>query len=71
MSEKRKHAGGRPKAANPLATDLKVRFTAEDAQRLDAYCERNSVKRAIAIRRAVLDMIAEDEQNAAPDQSDA
>lgn len=61
MSENRKHAGGRPKAENPLAFDTKVRLTAEDAKRLDDYCERHNTRRALAIRAAILRMLAEDD----------
>ena len=64
MNEKRqqpeRHAGGRPFAEDPLCIDVKVRFTADDAQRLDAYCNRHSTKRAQAIRGAVLQMLDAD-----------
>lgn len=60
MKENRKHAGGRPKAANPLDFDTKVRLTAEDAKRLDAYCAANGIKRAAAIRAAILAMLDAD-----------
>ena len=36
---KGKHAGGRPIAENPLCIEIKVRFTADDAERLAAYCK--------------------------------
>ena len=49
-----------PKAANPLDFDTKVRLTAEDAKRLDAYCEANGIKRAAAIRAAILAMLDAD-----------
>lgn len=61
MKENRKHAGGRPPAEKPLVFDTKVRLTAEDAQRLDAYCEKHETKRALAIRAAILRMLAEDD----------
>lgn len=48
---------GRPKSKNPLAVDLKVRLTAEQARKLDAYCKRHNTRRALAVRSAVLDMI--------------
>ena len=59
MKENRK-TGGRPKAANPLCFDTKVRLTAEDAKRLDAYCAAHDTKRAIAIRTAILAMLDAD-----------
>ena len=54
---KGKHAGGRPIAENPLCIEIKVRFTAEDAKRLAAYCESHDIRRALAIREAVLRML--------------
>ena len=57
MEKKAKHAGGRPVSDNPLCIDLKVRFTVEDAKRLDEYCKRTGTRRAIAIRDAVLQML--------------
>lgn len=65
-NRKRKHAGGRPKSTNPLQTDLKVRFTADDAKRIDAYCERHNTRRALAVRAAVLRMLDEDENRSIP-----
>lgn len=53
MNERKKHAGGRPKAANPLAIDCKVRFDAETFAELESYCARNGVKKSTAIRQAV------------------
>lgn len=65
-SEKQqRHAGGRPKSTNPLCLDIKVRLTADDAKRLESYCSRHEVKRAQAIRCAVLDMIAADDADGA------
>lgn len=64
-NRKRKHAGGRPKSPNPLQHDLKVRFTAPDIARIDAYCERHETKRALAVRAAVLRMLDEDERSSA------
>ena len=48
---------GRPKASTPLEHDCKCRFTDEQLSRLDAYCKRNQIKRAQAIRFAVLSML--------------
>ena len=61
MSENRKHSGGRPKAANPLAIDCKVRLTDADSKRLDRYCDKHNTRRALAIRAAILRMLAEDD----------
>ena len=59
----KKHAGGRPIAENPLCIDVKVRFTSEDAQRLAAYCEKHGIRRALAIRSAVLQMLDDAEHD--------
>ncbi len=64
MKENRKHAGGRPFAENPLSVDCKVRLTAADSERLDAYCKRHETKRALAIRAAILQMLDADETRA-------
>lgn len=56
-SGKPKLKRGRPKAKNPLAVDIKVRLTAEQARKLDLYCKRHNTQRARAVRSAVLDMI--------------
>ena len=58
-----KHAGGRPIAENPLCFEIKVRFTAEDAKRLAAYCEKHDIRRALAIRSAVLQMLDADAES--------
>lgn len=61
MTENRqRHAGGRPKAENPLDVDCKVRFDAVTVAKLDSYCRRHGVNRAAAIRRAVQIMLAAD-----------
>lgn len=64
--EKPKHAGGRPKAANPLEIDCKVRLDAATAEQLEAYCTRHGVKKAQAIRAAVRMMLAADADPAQP-----
>lgn len=64
MNENRKHAGGRPKAQNPLDIDVKVRLDALTAAELDRYCDRHNTRRAAAIRSAVLAMLAEDARRA-------
>ena len=56
-TDSKKHAGGRPIAANPLCIDIKVRLTADDARRLDSYCTQQDTKRAAAIRAAILRML--------------
>ena len=70
MTENSKHAGGRPKAENPLDFDTKVRLTADDAKRLDAYCAAHGIKRAAAIRAAVLQMIGTDAETGKDDDDD-
>ena len=60
LSENR-NKGGRPFAENPLCIDVKVRLTEADAQRLDAFCKKHGTRRAIAIRRAVLQMLDADQ----------
>ena len=60
MKENRRKAG-RPKADEPLCVDCKVRLTATDSARLDAYCERHNTKKALAIRAAVQRMLDEEE----------
>lgn len=61
MSEGNNRKTGRPKAENPLEHDCKCRFTSEQLARLDDYSERHGIKRAQAIRQAVLDMLDDDE----------
>ena len=44
---------GRPKSANPLNVDVKVRLDAETSKRLDEYCNENGITRTEAIRRGI------------------
>lgn len=44
---------GRPKSENPLAVDLKVRLDSKTNEKLLAYCEKNNVTRAEAIRKGI------------------
>lgn len=62
MSENRKHAGGRPKAVNPLDYDCKVRLDAKTHDRLMQYCDRHGMRKAIAIRSAIVAMLDADAQ---------
>ena len=59
---KGKHAGGRPKSEKPLCVDVKVRITADDAQRLEEYCMKHEMKRSFAIRAVILRMLDDDQQ---------
>jgi hypothetical protein len=56
-TNKAKLKRGRPRAENPLAVNIKVRLTAEQARKLDAYCKRHNTRRALAVRDAVLELI--------------
>lgn len=53
---------GRPFAVNPLDTEIKVRFTEEQAKRIAATAARLRVKRADFIRSAVMDAVQKDER---------
>lgn len=49
MEQKR----GRPKSDKPKSIDVKVRLDQETADKLDAYCEKEKIPRATAIRIAI------------------
>lgn len=53
MEQKR----GRPKSERPKSIDVKVRLDQETADKLDAYCEKEKILRATAIRMAIEKMI--------------
>lgn len=57
MENGEKKRRGRHRSADPLCHDCKVRFTAEQLQRLDECARRLGVTRAQAIRAAVLRML--------------
>ena len=63
MSEDNSRKKGRPKAAKPLEHDCKCRFTDEQLVRLDDYSARHGIKRAQAIRTAVLIMLDSEQEN--------
>lgn len=44
---------GRPPAENPKSVKLTVRVDAEEAEILDAYCERAHVSRADGVREGI------------------
>lgn len=45
---------GRPKIDNSLCNDIKVRIDNELHKKLLDYCNRNGMKKAEAIRRAII-----------------
>lgn len=63
MSEDNSRRTGRPKAEKPLEHDCKCRFNTEQLIRLDEYSVRHGIKRAQAIRAAVLEMLDRDAEN--------
>lgn len=60
MGEPMKNKGGRPKAADPLCVDMKIRLTRTDVEKLDAYCNRHRTNRAAVIRGAMRKLIEAD-----------
>lgn len=56
MNENR-NKGGRPKASNPLDKDCKIRLDAASHERLMQYCDRHGMKKAVAIRSAIMAML--------------
>lgn len=54
---------GRPKADNPLAIDLKVRLDSDTNQKLLAYCEKNNVTKAEAIRQGIYLLLKDGNEN--------
>lgn len=44
---------GRPKAKRPKSKDIKVRIDEDTLQKLDAYCKKQAVARAEAIRTGI------------------
>lgn len=54
---------GRPKADNPLAIDLKVRLDSDTNQKLLAYCEKNNVTKAEAIRQGIHLLLKDGNEN--------
>lgn len=50
---------GRPKVDNPKRNDVKVRLDDETSKKLDAYCTKNNITRAEAIRKGIHLLLAE------------
>lgn len=51
---------GRPKSNNPKNIEVKVRFDAENNNKLLEYCKKNGISRTEAIRKAVDLLIGSD-----------
>ena len=60
---------GRPIIGERKDVDIKVRISQRENQRLTAYCDKHNIKRAVAIREAIVEKLdKEEEQNAASKQ---
>lgn len=57
---------GRPKAEKPKKIELGVRFDAETAEKLAAYCQRHNVTKGEAVRRGICRLAEEDNANEQP-----
>lgn len=53
---------GRPKSANPLNVDVKVRLDEATNQSLISYCKKHGITRAQAIRNGILNLLKDDEK---------
>lgn len=61
---------GRPKSADSLGVDVRVRIHADTNRKLLAYCDRHDIQRAPAIRRAIEEMLEREDNPSAEQKQD-